>query len=184
MLRFLPPLLAFGVVFALFYALFTTSYVSLTNSQPWANIWSLYLSLAWLAAYGLVFYFFSFRPGLYKQRLRAVGRGSILKGLLVGVPGILIASMLLGLLSVEGFAWAASYTNYVDEIADEYEVVYKGTGSRRGITLRVADEHGRTMLLRFGAGSGGGRGLQEGDRVRVRCKGFASYCRILEWHET
>lgn len=106
-----------------------------------------------------------------------------IKAVLLAGFGLVTIALMGALLSVMAFFWTASYTEYTQERVDVFEVEDKSMGSRRGRTVFVRDGDGRPVSVRFGSNARGVAGLNTGDRIRVRCRGFEDYCRIIEWRK-
>lgn len=79
--------------------------------------------------------------------------------------------------------WTASHTSYTSETSEFYETVSASIGSRRGRTVQLIDTQGLPVDVSFGPRVPGDAGLEEGDRIHILCKGFDSYCRVVDWRE-
>ena len=163
------------------YAILYTSYLSLTDEMPWWNALTLDLAAICLGGIVLMVYFRSFRTGKLVERLRQAGGGSIVKGTLMASFGLIATSFVMAMLSVTAFYWIASYTPYTSEISQFYEVTSNSTGGRHGRTVRLIDMRGVPVHVRFGPWTMGASGLEEGDQIHVHCKGFDTYCRVIDW---
>ncbi len=178
---FLKTTLVVGLAAIPFYSLLYSSYLSLTNSIHWLNLRTLGVAGIWLVVISAFVYFRSVRTGKLGERLSIAGSG--FKGVLTGIFGLIATSALIGTLSVTAFYWVASHTPFTSERTAVYEVVSNSSSGRSGRTVRLLDEAGTAVHVRFGPFTWGDANLDEGDSVRIRCRGLDQYCRVIEWQE-
>ena len=165
------------------YVIFWTSYLSLTDEMPWWNVLTLNIAAILLGVLLLLFYFRTIRTGIFKERLRLAGGSSMAKGVLMASFGLIATSLVLAMLSVTAFFWVASYTPYTSETSQFYEVVSRSNSGRRGRTVQLVDMRDMPVHVRFGPWTWGAAGLEEGDRIHILCKGYETFCRVIEWRE-
>ena len=117
---FYKTVLLASLAFIPLYAIFWTSYLSLTDEMPWWNVLTLDMALFVFSMLLLLAYFRTVRKGKLRESLRSAGGGSMAKGIL---------------------------------------------------------------LASFGSLTMGAASLEEGDGVHIHCKGFETYCRVIDWGE-